>query len=1019
MKFHTYHNHEPRRLKSNLISDNHPFIISNRNVVSRDCSLINTESSMNPNESSTVNDHFKYNMLPYHVDLPNICYELGDGSDKEVERIEHYYGGRLRAQRAARIIQNAYRDYRLRAEYARLRFVKGNNRNTEVQTSEVTVQNKDKSNQLSMDDSSGRSCLKSGRLYDVDDLVIDRAYMDWSLEATVNEIESNNSLLDGTYLADDKDAKYCSQWQQSHTKSVSQSPDVSNIMSNKYLSPDIVESHVNKKDFSRSSVPNSSVQFDNNIQSSRRNIENNSGRQLTNLQTQLNSPPLHNFNPYLKLNVNNSCEGCCCCCCSSHQTNFNHYVCNESIPKAQVLSPTEIDSSTHNGHCFQKCCLPTRIPNHRSIQNTCPYCMCFPTMGSITSNKSPTLVCLPASRNTTMVPPCNSNPCPAVISYPISKVCKTPPSIVPSCPPLNTGLLHFNSRHIMPTTASLIVPTQQMESLKLNNNNNSTNNNESFQRHHPNHMSCRNQCPHIDPTNSCRLRLHHSYFPYTIPNQAIPSSLVNPYGFKNPCLIRIPSAQEKRRKRTYRIGLNIFNKSPVKGIDFLIKNGFLENSPQLVARFLLTRKGLSRVAIGDYLGNTKNELAKLTTQQFIRELDFRNQEVDEALRLLLSCFRTPGESQKIVHLLNEFQTAYVEQNATRVKTQFRSSDTVMILAYAIVMLHTDMYSPNVRQQSKMTRDEFIRNLRGVDSGEDLDRDLLIGIYNRMKSKEMSVQSDHTDQVRKIQQHLTGPLKPLNLSVPQRRLVCYCRLYEVPDKNKRERSGAHQRELFLFNDLLLITKAVQKRRKDAAVAYQVRMTIQLLGVKLVPFETIHHTNGLELLLPLGQTTQSIDSQKDNNSIIVETPNGRARILATFNTKTASDRARLMEDLQECILEVTEMERLRMEEISKQKYNHTHHHHHCYKSRVDGGQLTKCDSGGGGGHLILDKSSSSFDSSTSVHNEKSVGHHKYDCNAANNPLHMCAPITCLTNSTDLNDAEHSKHIVINTNLKMVND
>ncbi|VDQ04772.1 unnamed protein product [Trichobilharzia regenti] len=129
-------------------------------------------------------------------------------------------------------------------------------------------------------------------------------------------------------------------------------------------------------------------------------------------------------------------------------------------------------------------------------------------------------------------------------------------------------------------------------------------------------------------------------------------------------------------------------------------------------------------------------------------------------------------------MLNEFQTAYVEQNATRVKTQFRSSDTVMILAYAIVMLHTDMYSPNVRQQSKMTRDEFIRNLRGVDSGEDLDRDLLIGIYNRMKSKEMSVQSDHTDQVRKIQQHLTGPLKPLNLSVPQRRLVCYCRLYEV-------------------------------------------------------------------------------------------------------------------------------------------------------------------------------------------------------------------------------------------------
>ncbi|VEL15638.1 unnamed protein product, partial [Protopolystoma xenopodis] len=31
-----------------------------------------------------------------------------------------------------------------------------------------------------------------------------------------------------------------------------------------------------------------------------------------------------------------------------------------------------------------------------------------------------------------------------------------------------------------------------------------------------------------------------------------------------------------------------------------------------------------------------------------------------------------------------------------------------------------------------------------------------------------------------------------------------------DKNKRERQGAHQREVFLFNDLLLVTKSVQKR-----------------------------------------------------------------------------------------------------------------------------------------------------------------------------------------------------------------
>jgi len=43
-----------------------------------------------------------------------------------------------------------------------------------------------------------------------------------------------------------------------------------------------------------------------------------------------------------------------------------------------------------------------------------------------------------------------------------------------------------------------------------------------------------------------------------------------------------------------------------------------------------------------------------------------------------------------------------------------------------------------------------------------------------------------------------------LALPHRRLVCYCRLFEVVDPNKRERGSAqHQREVFLFNDMLMV------------------------------------------------------------------------------------------------------------------------------------------------------------------------------------------------------------------------
>ncbi len=45
--------------------------------------------------------------------------------------------------------------------------------------------------------------------------------------------------------------------------------------------------------------------------------------------------------------------------------------------------------------------------------------------------------------------------------------------------------------------------------------------------------------------------------------------------------------------------------------------------------------------------------------------------------------------------------------------QFHNPDTIFILAFAIVLLNTDMYSPNIKPERKMLLEDFIRNLRGV------------------------------------------------------------------------------------------------------------------------------------------------------------------------------------------------------------------------------------------------------------------------------------------------------------------
>lgn len=49
-----------------------------------------------------------------------------------------------------------------------------------------------------------------------------------------------------------------------------------------------------------------------------------------------------------------------------------------------------------------------------------------------------------------------------------------------------------------------------------------------------------------------------------------------------------------------------------------------------------------------------------------------------------------------------------------------------------------------------------------------------------------------------------------LSMPHRRLVCCSRLFEVTDVNKLQKQAAHQREVFLFNDLLVVSSTRQGR-----------------------------------------------------------------------------------------------------------------------------------------------------------------------------------------------------------------
>lgn len=215
---------------------------------------------------------------------------------------------------------------------------------------------------------------------------------------------------------------------------------------------------------------------------------------------------------------------------------------------------------------------------------------------------------------------------------------------------------------------------------------------------------------------------------------------------------------------------------------------------------------------------------------FSHELDLSGMQVDVALRKFQAYFRMPGEAQKIERLMEIYSQRYCQCNPD-VVARLRSPDTVFVLAFAIIMLNTDLHTPNLKPERRMRLDDFIKNLRGIDDCGDIDRDILVGIYERVKANEFKPGSDHVTQVMKVQATIVG--KKPNMALPHRRLVCYCRLYEIPDIHKKERPGVHQREVFLFNDLLVVTKILSK--KKSSVTYTFRQSFPLCGMVVTLFE----------------------------------------------------------------------------------------------------------------------------------------------------------------------------------------
>uniref|UniRef100_A0A3Q3B4E0 ADP-ribosylation factor guanine nucleotide-exchange factor 2 (brefeldin A-inhibited) n=1 Tax=Kryptolebias marmoratus TaxID=37003 RepID=A0A3Q3B4E0_KRYMA len=189
----------------------------------------------------------------------------------------------------------------------------------------------------------------------------------------------------------------------------------------------------------------------------------------------------------------------------------------------------------------------------------------------------------------------------------------------------------------------------------------------------------------------------------------------------------------KQQKEIIEQGIDLFNKKPKRGVQYLQDQGMLGSTAEDIAQFLHQEDRLDTTQVGEFLGEN-NKFNKEVMYSYVDQLDFCGRDFVSALRMFLEGFRLPGEAQKIDRLMEKFAARYLECNQGQ--TLFASADTAYVLAYSIIMLTTDLHSPQVK--NKMTKEQYIKMNRGINDSKDLPEEYLSSIYDEIAGKKIAM-----------------------------------------------------------------------------------------------------------------------------------------------------------------------------------------------------------------------------------------------------------------------------------------
>ncbi|XP_016895082.1 PH and SEC7 domain-containing protein 2 isoform X1 [Cynoglossus semilaevis] len=155
-----------------------------------------------------------------------------------------------------------------------------------------------------------------------------------------------------------------------------------------------------------------------------------------------------------------------------------------------------------------------------------------------------------------------------------------------------------------------------------------------------------------------------------------------------------------------------------------------------LAKRLYHLEGFKRCDVARHLGKN-NDFSQLVASEYLSFFDFSGLSLDRALRNFLKAFPLMGETQERERVLVHFSKRYCHCNPQTPTVEGQSCgimDGAHTLTCALMLLNTDLHGHNIGK--KMSCQQFISNLDGLNNGEDFPKDLLKILYNSIKNEKL-------------------------------------------------------------------------------------------------------------------------------------------------------------------------------------------------------------------------------------------------------------------------------------------